>query len=356
MAISSVTVSRSNMSRIFHLLLLSLVRYTISIDLIFYDTLSNDTYFEHSADTVEFITDSQLCRADGDDCVELPATSPESYLQTTSGAISTVGYTNIQIEIQCSLASWVSGSILSVYWIPDASIANPDIIPITTYDHDDLTQNKLLTLSYDLSTTNNTQSPDNRANFALGFQAYFSGNGEPTVYIDSISISGTVNPDTPTSAPTKEPTAEPTPSRTTNPTTSSDQIIVTDGGQHGEATHVSAESTNSALFTNHGDINHHGAIYAGVGVTFAVGLVIAMCVMMYKLHQKQVRSRGSSEGRVYPRLNSLRGPKMLRINTEGTVNEENDVSNGRKSISRYFYNKNGIIIFRFSGYSPLNFS
>lgn len=119
-------------------------------------------------------------------------------------------------------------------------------------------------------------------------------------------------------------------------TTSSDNIIVTDGGQHGAATHVSVETTNSPLFTNHGDIiNRHGAIHARAGVTFHVGLAIARCRMMYKLHQKQVRSRGSSEGRVRPGLNLLKGPKILRINTEGTVNDDENVrlqdGNGNQS-------------------------
>ena len=164
--------------------------------LLFQDTLSDSTNFAYSGG-VTFISDAQ-CLGDGH-CARVPASNPPYYFQTKSGAISTLGYTDIQVELQLTLIDWSFGSTLSIYWKSDASTNH--VSSITSYDHDDLTQNILHTLSYDLS---GNLLAKNNANFGVHLTASYNGNSSPYVYLDSISVYGTADPSwiSPTTSPT----------------------------------------------------------------------------------------------------------------------------------------------------------
>ncbi len=101
-------------------------------DTIFSDTISDDTNFDYSG-AVTF---------DGS-YAKLPGTSTTAYVQTKAGVASTVGYTDIQIQLQFYLSNWASGSLLSIYWKANDSLNGP----IASYDHDDLSQNTALTIT-----------------------------------------------------------------------------------------------------------------------------------------------------------------------------------------------------------------
>ena len=199
------------------LLLYCFARCYHSEVLLFTDTLSSGTNFQYSG-SVQFVSSAQ-CLSDGV-CAEMPASDPQTYLETT--AISTVGFVDIRIELQFTATNWASGSTLYIKWKPDAS--GSLTYSIDTISASELTQNSLSVLSFDLT---GSASAENNENFGFYMTAYYNGNSFPVIYIDRISVYGTVDPlfsvttadptTNPSAAPTKDPSSAPT---TYTPTTS----------------------------------------------------------------------------------------------------------------------------------------
>jgi len=252
-----------------------------------------------SAD-VQFITDSE-CIGNGR-CAQIPALNPAVYLQTKRGIVSTAGYTDIYFQLSFTLTNWAYLSTLSILWKPDGdeSVTNQ----IEEYDHDDLTQNQLHSITYDLSSASNAA---NNPYFAVVVEASYSGNSAPILYLHDISVFGTK---TPTTAPTPSPTAEPT----HRPTVDS----------NAEAIHTT--NTSDTLFVDQeaytGTIRHPINVYVVVAVVFSVVAVGACCVLMHSQHRK--RTRGSSEGRMPPGLVGVppSSAPQIRLNTEGTIDDD----------------------------------
>jgi len=176
--------------------------------ILFDDTLSNSTNFDHSTTGVEFVSGSD-CPADGR-CAALcpPDSSDDSYLLTNNDAITTTGFTDIRLEIQLSVTAWVFGSFLGIEWIGDVRMKHT----LDTFDHDDLSANTPLNLSYALSST-----AQNNYYFAVNIRVSASGGGSPCVYIDRVSVFGVqeipIDHGFPTMVPGEEqvvPTAAPT--------------------------------------------------------------------------------------------------------------------------------------------------
>ena len=141
--------------------------------MLYYSDFSDDNDFDYSAgpDYVTFVTGDGNCLGDGN-CARMSGTNPGCYLQTAPGVIDTTGYMDISMVLKLTLTSWFSDSILTVAWKTDASSSS--LITLGTYDHDDLTQNSLRTLYYELG----SGSPaENNTNFAIYLKTYFSGTG-----------------------------------------------------------------------------------------------------------------------------------------------------------------------------------
>lgn len=137
---------------------------------LYYSTLNDSSDF-HFSSTVDFVSNDVNCRGDGN-CAKMSGTDPACYLQTMAGVIDTTGYADISIVLKLTLISWGSGSVLTVAWKTDASQASSNTLK--TYDHDDLIQNSLQNLYYDLGSGSDAE---NNENFAIYLTTYFSGNG-----------------------------------------------------------------------------------------------------------------------------------------------------------------------------------
>ena len=136
---------------------------------IYYSTFDDGSDFTYSTGYVAITMGDSNCMGDGY-CARMSATNPAAYLQTTSGIVSTVGYTDISVVLKLTVTSWAYGSLLTIAWKPDGSM--PGYTTIATYVVDELTQNTLLTLGYSLDS-----SAENMADFAIYITAYHDASG-----------------------------------------------------------------------------------------------------------------------------------------------------------------------------------